>query len=78
MAKEKQRTIGGVKFSGGPKDGERMDVCWPPPPVLRFGFPEWSRYELTGESTYEYAGDGKVLPQEIQDFVRFPYEEGTW
>jgi len=57
MAKKNEKAPNAVDIDlrGGPRDGETLRVCIPPPSRLRLGFPEWANYYQVGSSTvYEF------------------------
>lgn len=61
---EKDRAID-ADFVGGPRDGDKMRIAYPPMPYCRLAFPEWCTYEWSEtEQAYLYIGTEPV-PQEV-------------
>lgn len=53
-----------VTFHGGPRDGDRMHLCNPPPPFVRLAFPDWCNYFLRedGSADYDYDMEREPIP----------------
>ena len=52
-----------VTFRGGPRDGDTMHLCNPPPLFIRLAFPEWCNYFLReGTTEYDYNMEREPIP----------------
>jgi hypothetical protein len=56
-----------VRFVGGPKDGEEMNVSFYALKFFRSPLPEWATYELIGDSVYEYRGNKRIIHETLFD-----------
>lgn len=52
--KEKKKTAEEVELVGGPRDGDRIRLVYPPPARIRLAFPEWCNYYLKDDGRMHY------------------------
>lgn len=82
MAKKtnKAKTAVTVTLRGGPKDRERLQICNPQPPLMRFALPEWCTYRQSTEKPQEYVyeSDLEFAAQEMSAHAQFPYDSTAW